>query len=150
MRKEKVGGSTLIPKYGVVHEGCPHPSKKGKNSQGDLGPQARTSKDTLFQSDREDDPPWCCSLGAESHIPTEEITPNDLIEISVIHCRSLPYHINSHPAIYNWNLTSLLKGGTRSCLSSSGKTKKERILPRRRIYPRRFRSKRPLPQTTSC
>ncbi|GBN29190.1 hypothetical protein AVEN_113969-1 [Araneus ventricosus] len=124
--------------------------KNGKNIRGNLEPQARTSKDSLFHSGREDDFPWCCSLGAESHIPAEEITPNDLKGVSAIHHRSLSYHTNSCSAVYNWNFTSLLNGGTRSCLRSSSKTKKERILPRRRIYPKRFRSQRPLSQTTSC
>ncbi|GBL78314.1 hypothetical protein AVEN_42847-1 [Araneus ventricosus] len=125
--------------------GCPHPSKNGKNSRGNPGSQARTSRDTLFHCGREDDSIWYCSLGAESHIPSEEITPDDPKEVSVIHHRSLSYHTNSCPAVYNWNLTSLLKGPTRSYLRSSDKIKKKIILPRRRIA-EDFEAKDPCPR----
>ncbi|GBM08085.1 hypothetical protein AVEN_122998-1 [Araneus ventricosus] len=39
-----------------------------------------------------------------------EINPDDPKEVSIIHHRSPSYHTNSCPAVYNWNLTSLLKG----------------------------------------
>ncbi|GBN87317.1 hypothetical protein AVEN_60823-1 [Araneus ventricosus] len=92
----------------------------------------------------------CWSIGAESHIPSEEITHDYPKEVSVIHHRRPRYHTTNSPAVNFWDFTSLPKGGTRSRLRSSGKTEKVRILPRRRVYPRRFRSQRHLSRTICC
>ncbi|GBL74794.1 hypothetical protein AVEN_243650-1 [Araneus ventricosus] len=66
--------------------------------------------DILYSTVAEDGSPLCCSLGAEPHIQSEEITPDDPKEVYVIHHRSLSYSTNSCPAVYNWNVTSLRKG----------------------------------------